>query len=280
MRPARRLVALAALAALLGACKGDTTAPNSGSISLVLSSVRVDGGPTGTLVDGPTPPEAGGPALLLSAPAAAINGGTSAVGVTSTSGFQTIVVGVQGLTDFYEVTLPASATSASLLLTVAQNVSLGTFQLAFAAGPSRATLGPYATQSLSLISVGTGDVQVSVSWNSAADVDLHVVEPGGEEVYYGNPNSAAGGELDLDSNAACNSDGPRNENIVWPTGSAPTGEYIVRVDHWAACGATQTDYVVTVQVQGSQPQVFTGTFTGAGDGGGATSGVEITRFTR
>jgi hypothetical protein len=279
MRAARRLAALA-LAILLGACKGDTTAPNNSSVSLVLSSVRVDGGPSGTLVSGAVPGEATGPSLTLSAPAAVINGGTSGVGLTGSADFQTIVVAVQGLNDFYEITLPAAATSASLLLTVAQNVSLGTFQLSFAVGGSRTTLGPYASQALSLISVGTGDVQVSISWNSTADVDLHVVEPGGEEVYYGNDISATGGELDLDSNAACGTDGPRNENITWPTGSAPTGEYIVRVDYWSACTATQTDYVVTVQVRGQQPQVFTGSFTGAGDGGGAGSGVEITRFTR
>jgi hypothetical protein len=280
MRAVRRFAALAALAALAGACKGDTTNPNSTSIALVVSSVRVDGGPSGTLVSGALPNEASGPFLTLSAPAAVINGGTSGVGLTGSADFQTIIVAVQGLNDFYEITLPAAATSAALLVTVAQNVSLGTFQLAFAVGGSRPTIGPYATQSLSLISVGTGDVQVSVSWNSTADVDLHVVEPGGEEVYYGNDISAAGGELDLDSNAACGSDGPRNENIVWPTGSAPTGEYIVRVDYWSACSATRTDYVVTVQVLGQQPQIFSGFFTGDGDGGSAGSGVEITRFTR
>jgi uncharacterized protein YfaP (DUF2135 family) len=121
---------------------------------------------------------------------------------------------------------------------------------------------------------------VSVSWNSAADVDLHVVEPGGEEIYYGSTLSGTGGELDLDSNAACGSDGPRNENITWAEGTAPVGEYIVRVDYWDSCEATQTDYVVTVHVQGQTPQVFTGTFTGGGDSGGAGSGVEITRFTK
>jgi uncharacterized protein YfaP (DUF2135 family) len=176
--------------------------------------------------------------------------------------------------------LPAAATSASLLVTVGQEVSLGTIQLAFAVGASRSTIGSYAVQSLNLISVGAGEVQVSVSWNSAADVDLHVVEPNGDEVYYGSTTSGTGGELDLDSNAACGSDGPRNENITWPTGNAPAGEYIVRVDYWDSCEATQTDYVVTVHVRGQEPQIFSGSFTGPGDGGGLGSGVEITRFTR
>jgi len=280
MRVARRLVSLAAVSALLGACKGDTTAP-VGSITAVLSAVRLEGsGTAGTLVRGDAPDPAGGPSLTLSAPAAAINGGSSAVGLTGSADFQVIVVAVAGQPDYYQLTLPAAATAANILVTVAQSVSLGTFQLSFAVGGSASSLGAYATQSLTLVSVGTGDVQVSISWNSAADVDLHVVEPGGEEIYYAADVSATGGELDLDSNAGCGSDGPRNENITWATGTAPAGEYIVRVDYWSECGATQTDYVVTVQVKGQQPQVFTGQFTGSGDGGGAGSGTEITRFTK
>jgi uncharacterized protein YfaP (DUF2135 family) len=127
--------------------------------------------------------------------------------------------------------------------------------------------------------VGTGDVQISVTWNSAADVDLHVVEPNGNEIYYGSSRSSTGGELDLDSNASCGSDGPRAENIRWPTGRAPTGTYTVRVDYWSNCGAGSTDYVVRV-INGSTSQTFTGTFTGPGDGGAAGAGRAITTFTR
>jgi hypothetical protein len=279
MRVARRFVSLAAVAALMGGCKGDTTAP-AGSITAVLSSVRLEDGTAGTLVRGAAPSPAGGPAVTLSAPAAAINGGSSAVGLTSGADFQVVVVTVSGQPDYYQLTLPAAATSADLVFTMAQNISLGTFQLAFAVGGSAGSLGEYATQSLSLVSVGTGDVQVSISWNSEADVDLHVVEPGGEEIYYAHDVSGTGGELDLDSNAGCGSDGPRNENITWATGTAPSGQYTVRVDYWSNCGATQTDWVVTVQVKGQQPQVFTGSFTGDGDAGGAGSGVEVTQFTK
>jgi hypothetical protein len=273
-------VAGVALAVLVGGCKGDATAPAAGSIENVLSAVRTTDGATGALVRGAIPETGSGPNLSLTAPVAAINGGSSAVALNADAQFQTVVVIVQGQPDFYELTLPAAATAASLLLTVTQEVSLGTIQLAFAVGSSRSALGPWAQSSLSLISVGAGEVQVSVSWNSAADVDLHVVEPGGEEIYYGATTSTAGGELDLDSNAACGSDGPRNENITYAEGTAPAGEYIVRVDYWSACSAASTDYVVTVHVQGQEPQVFTGTFTGSGDSGGAGSGDEITRFTK
>jgi hypothetical protein len=280
MHAAGRLAALAAVAALVGGCKGETTAP-TGSITAFLSAVRLEGSSTNaSLVRGDAPSPAGGPSLTLAAPSSAINGGTSAVGLAGSAAFQVVVVTVVGQPDYYQLSLPAAATSASILVTVSQEAPVGTFQLSLAVGGGAGSLGAYATQPVTLVSVGTGDVQVSLSWNSAADVDLHVVEPGGEEIYYSNDVSGTGGELDLDSNAGCGSDGPRNENITWAEGTAPAGEYIVRVDYWDNCGATQTDWVVTVHVQGQQPKVFSGSFTGEGDNGGEGSGTEVTRFTK
>jgi uncharacterized protein YfaP (DUF2135 family) len=128
---------------------------------------------------------------------------------------------------------------------------------------------------VTFVPVLSGDVQVSVAWDSPADVDLHLVEPGGAEVYWGSTSSGAGGVLDLDSNAACGSDGPRNENITYPSATPPSGAYIVRLDYWDSCGATATNYVVTVRVKGHALEVYQGQFTGSGDGGGAGSGVQI-----
>ena len=51
--------------------------------------------------------------------------------------------------------------------------------------------------------VGTGDVQVSVSWDVSNDIDLHVVDPNGFEIYWDDDTSPEGGTLDLDSNAGC-----------------------------------------------------------------------------
>jgi uncharacterized protein YfaP (DUF2135 family) len=46
---------------------------------------------------------------------------------------------------------------------------------------------------VTLTPVGTGDVQVTVTWDADSDLDLHVVEPSGEEIFYGHPVSATGG---------------------------------------------------------------------------------------
>ena len=116
---------------------------------------------------------------------------------------------------------------------------------------------------------------MSVSWTGASDVDLHVIDPSGEEVYFGNLHSASGGTLDLDSNAACNIDNKNNENIVWPVGGAPSGEYTVIVDYWSDCGVARSDYVVTVQVEGQEAQVFSGSFVGPA----GMPSVEIATFT-
>jgi len=45
----------------------------------------------------------------------------------------------------------------------------------------------------------TGDVQISLLWNSAADLDLACIDPLGEEVDCGRPSSS-GGTVDVDMN--------------------------------------------------------------------------------
>jgi uncharacterized protein YfaP (DUF2135 family) len=84
--------------------------------------------------------------------------------------------------------------------------------------------------------VGTGDVQVTLSWGTVDDLDLHVIEPGGEEIYYGHRTSATSGSLDVDSNANCSSPEMHPvENIFWGTGAAPHGMYTVQVDYYRHC---------------------------------------------
>jgi Fibronectin type III domain len=143
---------------------------------------------------------------------------------------------------------------------------------------SRSSCGLSAPSNEALVFVVgvAGDVQVSVSWDAPSDVDLHVVEPNGTDIYYGNPSSATGGQLDVDSNAACSIDGRQIENVRW-AGQAPSGTFTVRVDYWDSCGVPLTNYLVTVR-NGPSTQVFRGAFTGEGDFGGAGSGRLITTF--
>ena len=113
-----------------------------------------------------------------------------------------------------------------------------------------------------LTELGSGDVTLTLEWASEADLDLHVFEPDGTEISWETTSSPSGGALDLDSNAQC-APGPAVEHIVWPTGSAPSGEYIVQVhgfdftnDEGGSCGSG--DYTLTIEV-GGEETVYEGT---------------------
>jgi hypothetical protein len=156
---------------------------------------------------------------------------------------------------------------------------LDAFKLYISAADPTGNVGTLAERPFDALVVGTGDVQVTVSWDADSDVDLHVVEPGGREIYWDDRRSPSGGELDLDSNAACIIDGVRNENITWGVGSAPQGTYTVRVDYWSSCNLSETNYTVLIN-NGGEIAIYRGTFRGLGDNGGLGSGVEIDSFTR
>jgi hypothetical protein len=127
-------------------------------------------------------------------------------------------------------------------------------------------VSPYLQRRLRVMPVGTGDVEVTVTMTRSTDLDLYVIDPSGNTVYYGNANSESGGRLDLDANAACSSNmGIDNEHIFWPSGAAPAGTYTVRVAHFESCIANEPfDYRVTVENCG-ETVVLTGHFEGAGN---------------
>ena len=49
----------------------------------------------------------------------------------------------------------------------------------------------------------TGQVQATLRWTGTADMDLHVIDANGEEIYFGASASSSGGELDLDKIPGC-----------------------------------------------------------------------------
>jgi uncharacterized protein YfaP (DUF2135 family) len=104
-----------------------------------------------------------------------------------------------------------------------------------------------------------GDVKVTLSWNNLADVDLHVVDPNNEEIYWSHKNSASGGVLDFDNR---NGYGP--ENIYWPAGKSPAGAYKVYVNFYArsTSGAlnTSSDYTALITAFGNT-KIYKGTVT-------------------
>jgi hypothetical protein len=127
-------------------------------------------------------------------------------------------------------------------------------------------VSPYLLRTLRVMPVGTGDVEVTVTMTRSTDLDLYVVDASGNTVYYGNQESASGGHLDLDANAACSGNmGVDNEHIFWAQGTAPSGTYTVRVAHYESCINNESfDYRVTVENCG-ETVILAGHFDGAGN---------------
>lgn len=118
-------------------------------------------------------------------------------------------------------------------------------------GPVEEPVGPTSTVPPDL-ELGTGDVQATLIWSGDSDMDLHVVEPNGEEISYTSKLSSTGGTLDHDDIPTCGSGaGDHVENIFWPTGEAPPGSYNVFVRFYNACADGSSQSVqLTVRVNG------------------------------
>jgi hypothetical protein len=90
------------------------------------------------------------------------------------------------------------------------------------------------------VTVGNGDLSATLTWNSPADVDLHVVEPDGAHVFYGRPQGTTA-RLDRDD-----TDGFGPENIfVEPRRAAP-GEYQVYIVHFGRSVPTTSRIQITI----------------------------------
>ena len=97
-------------------------------------------------------------------------------------------------------------------------------------------------ESIRGVEVKVGDPQFTLLWDTEADLDLHVVEPGGKEIYWEDPKGRRGGELDVD-----NTKGFGPENVYWlkdpdatdeakVKGAGPPGEYKWFVVYWGGFG--------------------------------------------
>jgi hypothetical protein len=108
--------------------------------------------------------------------------------------------------------------------------------------------------------LGTGDVQITLLWESDADLDLHVIDPNGEEISYRSPTSSSGGRLDRDT-IPCREEVPQPvENVFWPSGGAPRGQYVVAVHYYAGCSTSDPmDFEVIIRLDGELYQHLTGT---------------------
>jgi hypothetical protein len=82
----------------------------------------------------------------------------------------------------------------------------------------------------------SGDVQISLEWSNGNDLDLWVICPSGEKIFFGHRHSACRGNLDVDMNAGGVDSLTPVENVFWPPRRAPRGRYQVYVHHYSSHG--------------------------------------------
>lgn len=97
-----------------------------------------------------------------------------------------------------------------------------------------------------------GFMRCSLHWFNYDDLDVHVMEPSGREIYYGNRRSYnTGGTLDVDMNAGSGKTRDAVENIVWTDRSklAP-GRYTVWVNQFNKRESIDVGFEFEIEVDG------------------------------
>lgn len=149
---------------------------------------------------------------------------------------------VEGADQYFN--LPYNGTSGSsgrlqLPLGIPTNVDEGKFTVRFLIYDANNRISNFKSVTIEVLRLGTGALQISLSWDNNTDQDLHVIDPSGEEIYFDNDTSPSGGILDRDD-----IDGFGPENIFWLT-EAPDGTYTVSVTDYKKTN-TQNNFFVTI----------------------------------
>jgi len=93
-----------------------------------------------------------------------------------------------------------------------------------------------------------GHLRISLAWSNGDDLDLHVIEPNGNRVYYGNKRGQSGVILDVDMNAGItnNSKDPV-ENMIWVNPPSQEGIYAVFVNNFSSRSAQNQGFEVELE---------------------------------
>ena len=107
-----------------------------------------------------------------------------------------------------------------------------------------------------------GQFRIHLEWRTIDDLDLHLIIPDGQEIFYSKKEVISNGykgHLDVDANAGSYTDTPQ-ENIFWDNG-APEGRYKVNVHCYTyRSNLSSIPFVVTVFSEGTEPITRTGNY--------------------
>ena len=98
-----------------------------------------------------------------------------------------------------------------------------------------------------------GIITISMLWSTTDDMDLHVITPSGDEIFYGNP-MAGGGELDVDMQVNEPYVSNPVENIYF---TAPEhGTYKIYIHNFTNRTVEDTRVLVRVKIAGRQTKEY------------------------
>ena len=209
-------------------------------------------------------------------------------------------IGLQGDVGYWVVTagVPSVATptdpSFSATAAFSPGIVPGAYTLVVRGVDASGTFGLPSTQILTatnspLNPPAQGELVVTLTWDTESNLDLHVVDPLGHDLYWGNPSSqppfsfnqvdgGSYGYVDYDSNAGCIIDGLRREDALWP-GAPPPGVYTVRVDAASLCGAPDANWTVRAILHGKTIAQASGVALDADTWGSHGLGAGVLAFT-
>lgn len=107
-------------------------------------------------------------------------------------------------------------------------------------------------------------MQISLTWNSEANMDLEVRDPIGGSLYFDTPTVASGGQFGVNANSVCDNrvSENANEQATWPAGVVPTGSYelLVYYQPLQDCPTGEpVSFTIQATVDGQAVPVFEGT---------------------
>ncbi|WP_462280362.1 YfaP family protein [Salinivirga cyanobacteriivorans] len=249
-----KLLFLAMVAFLMAfqACEKDEEEDNDSTETVQDSYFNIEGA---QFQSGSMPSESGGPEIAnLSGNDNVLAGGGNPVSIETSGDASEVIIGVEGADGYftYPVSSMKSVEDLVLIYLLFTQEIEGTFTIVFALVDIDGNVGTYQSIEVQTVEAGTGQFQVNLSWDQPNDMDLHLIEPNGEEIYYSNSLSDNGGFLDIDSNAGCSIDGTNSENITYgDTAIVEAGTYTVIVDRWSNCNVTgTTNFSVTATLNG------------------------------
>ncbi|HEX8792784.1 MAG TPA: hypothetical protein VF765_17685 [Polyangiaceae bacterium] len=213
----------------------------------------------------------------------------AAIGLQGDKGYWMVVAGPAAVATPTDPSFGANASFST-------GIVPGGYTLVARAVDGNGNFGPPVKQVLTGVPSPTtpppsGQLVVTLTWDRDANLDLHVVDPNGVEIYWNNQSSQPPppamsvdggpyGYVDDDSNANCVIDGLNREDAIWPN-HVPSGPYTVRVDTASLCGQAVADWNLRVLLHGKQVAQSSGVSTDAATRGshGTGAGVLALQFT-